>query len=43
MIRLASPEDSRFVSDVGVATGMFPESDTSVTDNNRTRSECAIE
>jgi ribosomal protein S18 acetylase RimI-like enzyme len=32
VIRLATPEDSRFVTDVGVATGMFPADDTAVTD-----------
>ncbi len=32
MIRLATPADSAFVSAVGVAAGMFPAEDTSVTD-----------
>lgn len=32
MIRPATPEDSRFVTEVGVASGMFPADDTSVTD-----------
>lgn len=32
VIRLATPEDSRFVTDLGVSTGMFPADDTSVTD-----------
>jgi ribosomal protein S18 acetylase RimI-like enzyme len=32
VIRLALPEDSRFVTEVGVACGMFPADDTSVTD-----------
>ncbi|MDX2093756.1 MAG: GNAT family N-acetyltransferase [Kofleriaceae bacterium] len=32
MIRTATPDDSSFVSAVGVAAGMFPADDTSVTD-----------
>jgi ribosomal protein S18 acetylase RimI-like enzyme len=32
VIRLANPEDARFVTDVGVATGMFAAADASVTD-----------
>ena len=32
MIRLATPEDSVFVSAVGVASGMFSEHETSITD-----------